>query len=151
MIDTSIIDIDILMSLKIARWSCERKVDISNIIEELSKEGYETFPLAIKVLENFHCINIDSIKNKQGKFISGDLKFNLVAAAGEVDMLDIYEPIAQERIFPLGEIFSQFILYIGVSGKIYMGSYDDLYLVGKSIEECFNNLLNRNENKIIQL
>lgn len=149
MVNISLVDNIIVENMKKNGWTSDRKANTVQCIDELIKEGYKGFPYAIKLIEELDGISIQSIKGESGKFISGEINFNAFdAGSGEADRLDIFEPIVKETIFPLGMVFDQYFMYVGVSEKIYMGSYGNIYLLGNNIEEALNNTLFCNENNI---
>lgn len=127
--------------LKQFGWREERKVDVSSWIEQLTAEGFECFPYAVEVLEELGGLEINPKQSDFGKSTSGDIDFHaLDAGSGEFDRLEIFEPIAKEKLFPLGMVFAQWFLYVGFSKKVYMGNYVELYMLGENIEECLNNI-----------
>lgn len=152
MVNISLVDSRIVVNMKKNSWMPDRKVNIIQCIDELVKEGYKKFPYAVKLIEELDGITIEAIKGESGKFISGEIDFNFFdAGSGEADRLEIFEPIVKEMIFPLGVVFDQYFMYVGVSEKIYMGSYENIYLLGNNIEEALNNTLFCNEENIYKI
>lgn len=140
MLEDSTIDI-----LKKSGWIEGRKKNISEWIEILTEEGYIIFKYAQEILEELGGLDIRPERVKIGKSLPGDVDFfALDAGSGEVDRLEDYEPLANETIFPLGMVFSQWFLYVGESKKVYMGSYEEFYLIGNNIEDALNNIFTGN-------
>ena len=50
-----------------------------------------------------------------------------------------FEESANEKLYPIGGV-QIYILYVGLSGRIYMGIMDIFYLVGNNIEEFIHNM-----------
>jgi len=142
MINSSKLDNHTIKVLEKSGWCKDRRIDISNWIEQLKSEGYKNSPYASEILEEFGGLNISPERIKTGKIYPGDIDFNaLDAGSGEFDRMEIFEPIAGESLFPLGMVFGQWFLYVGLSNKIYMGSTVKLYILGESIEEFLNNII----------
>lgn len=141
MIDCEILDDFTIKRLKKAGWKSGRKVNIAYWREQLAIEGYRIFPYAEEVLEELAWLKISSSIERPDYRYGISFDFDFVASgSGEADRLELYEPIVNDRIYPLGEVVQHF-LHIGESKRIYVTSYADVYLVGNNIEECLNNLI----------
>lgn len=127
-------------------WYQGRKIDVSNWINELTKEGYKFSAYANDLLEEIGGLCICPERIKFGKTYPGDADFNAYSAgSGEFDRLEIFEMLSKEPLFPLGMVFGQWFLYVGESKKVYMGDVNQLFLLGNSFEEFLNNLIMGNE------
>lgn len=142
MIDYSLLQKDTIKELKKAGWRDRRKLDVSKWIKQLVSEGFNYFPYAGEVLEKFGKLTFRPKKRKDAGRYRGEFIIDaMYGGSGEADRMEIFEPIAQEKLFPLGMVYDQFFLYVGESKKIYMGATTELYLLGDGIEDFLNNIV----------
>jgi hypothetical protein len=142
MLDISLLDKRVIGFLEKYSWQKGRKVDVSKWIDQLTKEGYICFPYAVEILEELGGIDVRPERVKIGESFPGDFDFHAFnAGSGELDIMEFYKPIAGENLFPLGMVYGQWFLYVGLSKKIYMGGGDKFYLLGENIEEFLNNII----------
>lgn len=138
----SLLDSAVMSTLEKNGWYEGRKIDISGWITQLTKEGFKCPSYAVEILEELGGLRVKPERVKRGESFPGDIDFQaLNAGSGEYDRMEIFEPIAQENLFPLGMVFSQWFLYVGFSKRIYMGNMNELYLIGNNIEDSLNTIL----------
>ncbi|NOW04853.1 SUKH-3 domain-containing protein [Clostridium beijerinckii] len=139
--DTNILNESVIRFMEEQGWYNGRRFNVSKWIEQLVKEGYTCFPYAIEVLEELGGLDIKPKRNiRTGNSHPAEFHFNAFdAGSGEFDRIDVFESLAGEPLFPLGEIYQEF-LYVGLSKRIYMGCYK-LFVIGNSIEYFLNNVV----------
>ena len=129
-------------SLELAGWNNKRCLDIGNQIKILEEEGYIPFEYANEIIKSFDGLYISAEKEYGVKSYIGDIEFDVLGSgSGEYDRLELIEELAKESLFPLGMVFGQWFLYVGISHNIYMSDGSKLYLLGRDIEEFLNNVI----------
>lgn len=142
MINVSMLEEPVISALLNAGWSQDRKTNIDNWIEELTNEGFKSFPYAIELLEEIGGLILKPERIKYGYDYPGDADFNVYdVASGEFDRLEYFEDATKEELFPLGMAYGQWLLYVAKSRKIYMGDMNKVFLLGNDFEDFINNLV----------
>lgn len=121
-------------------WHEERNYDMHDLLKILSCEGYVIFDYAETILKSLGGISINFDGGRDYK--SPQFNFDPLFAVGEIKRLKDAERIAQEDLYPIGEMVQTFT-YVGRSKKIYFGDWGELYWIGNSIEDYLNNLFDR--------
>lgn len=131
----------ILKCLISGGWHIGRKNDISYYDSVLRKEGYVINKHARDVLVEWGGVYVRNIANENYNGV--DINFDpIYYASGKIDRLEEFEERANEELYPIGGVQS-YILYVGKSGKIYMGIMDVFYFVGNDIEEFIYNMFKK--------
>jgi hypothetical protein len=117
--------------LEQAGWKKERKIDISNYIAHLEKEGYKVNDFAKVFLSEFAELKVihphHKIKEYFDSFIINPLKFTNYT----LDTVKEYEERVNESLTPVGDASNGYlILTISESGKVYAGYDDFLQRIG---------------------
>lgn len=137
--DVSVLDDQIVSFLKKNGWNQERYFNPTIWIDMLINEGYKCNAHAVRILESFGGLEFSKDREKNYKHSSWEFDFNAYdAGSGEFDRIEVFEKSVNESLFPLGMIYQDF-LYVGESGVIYVGSYDEIRAIAKNIEEFFRN------------
>lgn len=142
MINTEKLEKKVIEKLESVGWNKSRCINIENKIEILVQEGYEPFEYANEIIKSFDGLYISPERGHGVKSYIGDIEFDVLGSgSGEYDRLELIEELSKESMFPLGMVFGQWFLYVGISCKIYMGDGDKLYLLGENIEEFLNSII----------
>lgn len=127
--------------LKKNGWFAERKYDITFWVSQLEEEGYRLNEYAKAILEELGDIYVREKSTKI--YVSATFDFNpFNSASGEYDRLTEFELASRDKLFPIGTL-QDYIVYAGVSKKIYLGDWEGLYMIGNSIEEYLENIFKR--------
>jgi len=137
MLDITRLDPYVFRILQEQGWYPERRHDISRWLDLLSQEGYICFKYAEEVLKSFGGIFVNDSGDDFHK--GATFSFDPLTASGEFDRLEHFQAIANEELYPIGEMV-QAIAYVGKSKNIYWGHYRSLYWAGDSVEDYMNNL-----------
>lgn len=131
----------IMDCFKESGWYMERRIDILHLNDILKKEGYVINKYAYDILTELGDLYIKNVSNKEYNVV--DINFDpIYYASGEFDRLEEFEELAGECLYPIGGV-QIYILYVGTSGRIYMGIMDAFYYVGSSIEEFICNMFKK--------
>lgn len=142
MIELSLLEKRTIKTLEKFRWYKGRNIDVTDGIEQLTTEGYICFPYARSILEEFAYLRV-GLEYEEGRndnSSSFDFDF-LDAGMGDFEALEFYETVVGEKIYPIGNTYEFYNIYVGESKKMYMIDMEDVYLIGNSIEELLNNLV----------
>jgi hypothetical protein len=101
--------------------------------------GYEAFPLAVQMLEEFGGLSFDGWSCDRPGVRSG-FGFNPLAVGGAA-ALKPYMKALGERLFPLGCDDQAFDLAIGESGRVVFVGSGSVILVGQNIDDAINVLI----------
>lgn len=127
--------------LKKNGWYEGREYDISFWVSELEKEGYKLNEYAELILKELG--NIYIRESSSEIYVSVTFDFNPYnSASGEYDRLEEFELASEDKMYPIGAL-QDYIVYAGVSKKIYLGYWKDLYIAGNSVEEYLENIFMR--------
>lgn len=124
--------------LKKNGWYEGREYDITFWVSELEEEGYRLNEYAKLVLRELGDIYVR--EQSTDHYVSATFDFNpYKSASGEYDRLEEFELASGDKIFPIGAM-QDYIVYAGVSKRIYLGDWEGLYIIGKSVEEYLENI-----------
>lgn len=137
MLDISKIDLFVVKVLREHGWYEERNHDMHDLLKVLSCEGYVIFDYAETILKSLGGISINFDGGRD--HMSPQFDFDPLFAVGEIELLEKLERIAQEDLYPIGNMVQAFA-YVGRSKNIYFGDWIEFYWVGDSIEDYLNNL-----------
>lgn len=135
-----ILDEYVLNVLKRSGWHEDRKIDINAWLQVLSEEGYIVNDYAKSVLRELGDLQICISSDKEHLGVT--LHFNPVnAASGEYDRMEIFNSSSGEELFPIGQCYD-WVIYVSVSKKVYLGDWMSLSVAGDTIEDFLNNIFN---------
>ena len=122
--------------LKKFGWSDERKIDIKKQKTFLENEGYEVFESAQRFLSSFADIRFE-IPLDHDK-----VHFDPIKAASNIfiENIKFYEERTGEKMIPVGENSYHYTLLLSISGKMYAGFDDFLFLLGDDYESAIETL-----------
>jgi SUKH-3 immunity protein len=63
------------------------------------------------------------------------------AASGERDMVELWEGILGQALFPLGEAFLYMILLVAEDGRVVAGDTDVVHFIGEDIDDALEVLI----------
>lgn len=128
-------------------WYKGRRIDISHFNDILKREGYVINREAYDILTELSGLYIKNVGDEKYNVV--DINFDpIYYASGEFDRLEEFEELAGEGLYPIGGT-QIYILYVGTSGKVYMGIMDVFYYVGCNIEEFISNMFKKSYEPII--
>lgn len=130
-------------------WYEGREYDIVFWVSELEKEGYKLNEYAELILKELGDIYVWEPCNE--KYEGATFDFNpFNSASGEYDRIEEFELVSDDKIFPIGAL-QDYIVYAGVSKKIYLGDWKGLYMIGNSVEEYLENIFTRGYEPMVLL
>ncbi len=111
-------------------WTPERCVDLSNIISQLSEEGFDIFEAALVVLQNIHGIKI---RTPPG----GSIDFHASIGLGTYDDIEPWMRAHRMRLYPPGD-WSSYTMYLDEQKRLYVTDFAHIVRVGETITDGFD-------------
>jgi hypothetical protein len=134
--------------LRTSNWHPGRRVDITDDLVALEREGYAQFPAATNFLREYSGLTVKFYRNGFDRNDGADEVWFSVSRACELldpAWTEEYSRRARVQLVPLGATYREHLaLLIGVDGNWYGGFDDEFGLVGSDVLDLMENLI---ENK----
>ncbi len=132
MIDITKLHPEVGKLLMAAGWSLDRRVEVSDVVSILEREGFRPNSAAVELLTSLHGIYVDGSRVCP---FEREIKFDTInAASGEYDRTVSWREKLNVDFFPLGrDVRSGSAIWCGSDGRFYIGLEFGLYGLGDTI------------------
>ncbi|MBL4898709.1 MAG: SUKH-3 domain-containing protein [Colwellia sp.] len=114
-------------------WNNKTRADVSGIVEQMKKDGFEPPFHLVQFLEQFYGVTIEN----------GDA-FVIEYTRFSKDSCKLLESEIGKNVFPIGDIrYSEFLLVVDESGCFYAARPSEIYCIGLDYTEGIEFLCNR--------
>lgn len=123
-------------------WAPGYRFEPSGWADRLRAEGLSVHPAGLCVLELLGGLTVVPPKSIKAVFGTGELKIDpMWAAEGESERIADRERVIGDRLCPIGEWLSEYIVLVGAEGKVYAETTFQVLKLGDDINQALVRLI----------